>query len=169
MSSWSSSPLWLQVHIQQVCIFCLREVYWPQLYNQISQSCIDFCPEIESCLFRRGPVSSPSAFCSRNQWVTLYRFLFRFTVDGSDVIQQRSKFNMGALSSGPCVCNERKTQGQPSGQTAVSHYCSKIKKNLPLLFVQYNICFVDALIASFFSVWTSVFRFVPTARTNQSL
>lgn len=170
MSSWSSSPCtWSSLtagsHSAGQCLFAqeksidhsctsdLTELYW-------------FLSRNRKCLFRKGPVSSPSASCSGNQWVTLYRFLFHFTLDGPDVIQQRSKFNMGALSSGPRVCNEWKTQGQPSGQTAVSHYCLKIKT---VLFGQCNFFFVDSLIASFFTVWTSMFRFLPTARTNQSL
>lgn len=45
---------------------------------------------------------------------------FWFHIDGSDIIQQWCKFYMGALPPGPCICDERETQGQPSGQTAVS-------------------------------------------------
>ena len=40
--------------------------------------------------------------------------------DGSDFIQQWSQFHMGALSSGPGLRDEWETQGQPSGQAAVS-------------------------------------------------
>lgn len=47
-------------------------------------------------------------------------------LDGSDVIQQRSQFNMGALPTGPSLSDERKTEGQPSGQAAVSGRCSVV-------------------------------------------
>lgn len=43
---------------------------------------------------------------------------------------------MGALSSGPCICDEWKTQGQPSGQTAVSHHCLKIMTTEYFLFTR---------------------------------
>lgn len=47
-------------------------------------------------------------------------------LDGSDVIQQWSQFNMGALPSGPSLSDEWKTEGQPSGQAAVSGRCSVV-------------------------------------------
>lgn len=47
-------------------------------------------------------------------------------LDGPDIVQQWCKFNLGALASGPCICDEWKTQGQPSGQITVSRYYVKI-------------------------------------------
>ena len=41
--------------------------------------------------------------------------------DGSDIIQQWGQLDMGALSPGPRGCYEREAQGQPPGQSAVSH------------------------------------------------
>lgn len=131
MSSWSSSPctwcLWLQVHIQQASVFLLKRNLSTTVVHQISQSCIDFCPEIESVYSGKDLLAARQHPAVEINGSHYNRFLFHFTLDGPDVIQQRSKFNMGALSSGPRVCNEWKTQGQPSGQTAVSHYCLKIK------------------------------------------
>lgn len=57
-------------------------------------------------------------------------FSFYLPVDGSDIIQQWSKFNMGALSSGPILCDEWKAQSQPSGQTAVSRYVFENEEGL---------------------------------------
>lgn len=48
------------------------------------------------------------------------RFPYIPSPDGADVIQQRSQLHMGALASGPGVSDERQTEGQPSGQAAVS-------------------------------------------------
>lgn len=48
-------------------------------------------------------------------------FHFIFTPDGSNIVRQRCKFNLGALSLGSSLCDEWQTQSQPSGQTAVSH------------------------------------------------
>lgn len=59
----------------------------------------------------------------------LYLLKFFFIIsplDGSDVIQQWSQFNMGALPSGPSLSDERKTESQPSGQAAVSGRCSVV-------------------------------------------
>lgn len=119
--------LWLQVHIQQASVFLLKRNLSTTVVHQISQSCIDFCPEIESVYSGKDLLAARQHPAVEINGSHYNRFLFHFTLDGPDVIQQRSKFNMGALSSGPCVCNEWKTQGQPSGQTAVSHYCLKIK------------------------------------------
>lgn len=62
-------------------------------------------------------------FLANTSWciciVDFIGFYF-FPTDGSDLVQQWSKFNLGALHSGPDVDDECKTQSQPSGQAAVS-------------------------------------------------
>lgn len=97
---------------------------WQQLYIR-SLRCIDLV-QIKKVLWT---INNQSAFFIVNKRDTFNRFLFHFTVDGSDIIQQWCKFNLGALSSGPCLCDEWETQGQPSGQTAVSRCCLKMRKN----------------------------------------
>lgn len=55
------------------------------------------------------------------------------SLDGSDLIQQWSKFNMGTLASGPSISDERETEGQPSGQTTVSDCCGEVGEAVVLL------------------------------------
>lgn len=66
----------------------------------------DYCGSELHCL---GP----------NQEAVFFHFIL--TLDGSNIVRQRRKFNLGALSPGSRLCDEWQTQSQPSGQTAVSH------------------------------------------------
>lgn len=98
--------------LKNSCASDHAEVYW-------------FCPNIES-VYSGGLLTASQQSAVWITGIHFTGFLLHVTLDGSDVIQQWCKFNMGALPSGPCICDEWKTQGQPSGQTAVSHYCLKI-------------------------------------------
>lgn len=55
-----------------------------------------------------------------NQEAVLSHFILTL-LDGPNIVRQRRKFNLGALSPGSRLCDEWQTQSQPSGQTAVSH------------------------------------------------
>lgn len=89
------------------CILQVTEMYW---FGQHKESDVEYYE----------PVSI--IWCKY--------FSFYLPVDGSDIIQQWSKFNMGALSSGPIFCDEWKAQSQPSGQTAVSRYVFENEEGL---------------------------------------
>lgn len=75
----------------------------------------DYCGSELHCL---GP----------NQEAVFFHFIL--TLDGSNIVRQRRKFNLGALSPGSRLCDEWQTQSQPSGQTAVSHRHLGIEKRI---------------------------------------
>lgn len=68
-------------------------------------------------------------------------FHFIFTPDGSNIVRQWRKFNLGALSPGSNLCDEWQTQSQPSGQTAVSHSCVRMK--MPIVFTRRSIWLIN--------------------------
>lgn len=82
---------------------------------------------LQSTHFTGLIIISASSSSSYHSSSSCYYYYY-FHIDGSDVIQQWCKFNMGALASGSCFCDEWKTQGQPSGQTAVSQNSLKVIK-----------------------------------------
>lgn len=112
---------------------CQSQIIILERYTLLTKSCSPELTEMYWFLSKNrkclswGIINSESEIYSLNRLHTFYRSLFFISpTDGSDVIQQRSEFNMGALTSGPCVCDEWKTQGQPSGQITVRRFYLKI-------------------------------------------
>lgn len=115
----------IQCHLKFIRPLSLLTICWQQLYIRSHWGLL-IVSKYRKGLFGKWTVKGQSAFCSINHWDILYRFLLHFILDGSDIIRQWCQFNMGALSSGPGLCDEWKTQSQPSGQTAVSFYCCEM-------------------------------------------